>query len=327
MRTDAVGDGSRTSAQSAPEPIRARSARTRAATLRRDLRECLLFPAIAILLPWSLAWRVLRTLARRGRAFAQEADAALAACRAQGLVADEVSWASSHRLMRIVDHVDPALSFFRRDRYLDRHVVVDADALPAAPCLFVGFHYGTAFWALRHLRRLGYRASFLAANVTARQCPGQPLRLRFMRFRKRCVERASGAPVILVGGSRERIASALRAGTSVVGLIDVPEASHATSVELLGQSLQWPDGLLQIAQRAGVPVVAFIATLDASGARRIRLRTVPADPARAMAALAALLDDAVRSESSGWHLWAEWTRFLPVPAGTSGKIKHLRVER
>jgi hypothetical protein len=324
VRTDAVDERSRAAAKRSAEPARPGSAkRARVATLPRDLRECLLFPAIAILLPWSLAWRLLRLIARRGRAFAHEADRAREACRVHGLVDDDASWSSAHRLMRIVDHVDPALAFFRGDRYLDCHVVVEADALPPGPCLFVGFHYGNAFWTLRHLRRLGYRASFLAANVTARQCPGQPLRLRFMRFRKRCVERASGAPVILVGGSRERIASALRGGTSVVGLIDVPEATHSTRVELLGQSLQWPDGLLQIAQDAGVPVVAFIATLDGHGARRIRLRTMPADPAHAMQALAALLDDAVRSESSAWHLWAEWTRFSAEgrPSQGGGKAR------
>jgi hypothetical protein len=283
-------------------------------------------PAIAIVLPWSLAWRSLRAITHRGHAFAQETDRAFAACREQGLAADEASWSSAHRLMRLVDHVDPALSFFRSDRYLDRHVVVDADPLPPSPCLFVGFHYGAGFWALRHLRRLGYRASFLAANVTARQCPGQPLRLRFMRFRKRCVERASGAPVILVGGSRERIASALREGTSVVGLIDVPDAAHAANVELLGQSLRWPDGLLQIAQSEGVPVVAFAAALEGtSGVRRIRLRTMPADRAAAMRTLASLLDEAIRSDSSGWHLWAEWTRFLPSrdsqPAGARLRVR------
>jgi hypothetical protein len=67
---------------------------------------------------------------------------------------------------------------------------------------------------------------------------------------------------------------------------------------------------------------AFIATIDGKGARRIRLRTMPVDPPAAMQALASLLDDAIRSDPGAWHLWAEWTRFLPSrEAGGKARVR------
>ena len=291
----------------------------------RSLAECIVLPAVAVVLPWRLAFRGYRGLAARGRAFHRESVRALEACRASVRVDDERAFLRTHALTRIVDHVDPVLSFFRRDRYLDRHVRIDGDPLPDVPCLFIGFHYGTAFWALRHLRRGGRRAAFLAARVTVRQCAGDRVRLAFMRFRTRCVERAGGAPVIFVGGSRERIAAALHDGTSVIGLIDVPDVAHATRVSLLDHDVRWPDGLLRLAESEGVPTMAFIAALDAeTGARRVEFRRLPAAREAALKALASMLDDAIRRDAAAWHLWSEWPRFVVPDAQEPGTPAEVR---
>lgn len=270
-----------------------------------------MLPLVAIVLPWSLAWRGFRWLAARGRFFAGETARAQAMADSQGYVDDAATWAVRHRLMRIVDHVDPGLSFLRRDRWMDRHLTVDGATPPAPPCVFVGFHYGTGFWLLRHLRRLRHRVAFLAAPVTAEHCPGQPLRLAFMRWRKASVERAGHAPVILVGGSRDRIRAALREGTSVLGLVDVPEVVPSpVPVAFLGGDAWFPDGLLRLAIEEKVPLIGYVATLDArTGARHLHLTRLPDAPGEALRALAGMLDGAVRSDPAAWHLWAEWPRF------------------
>lgn len=270
-----------------------------------------MLPLVAVALPWPLAWRTLRWLAARGRLFGAETARAQAIAASHGYANDPAAWALRHRLTRIVDHVDPALSFLRRDRWMDRHMTVDAVALPAGPCVFVGFHYGTGFWSLRYLRRLGYRVAFLAAPVTAAHCPGQPLRLAFMRWRKACVERAGNAPVILVGGSRDRMRAALRAGTSVLGLVDVPDADASPfPVAFLGRDAWFPDGLLRLAADEKVALIGYVASLDPhTGARHLRLTRLPDDPEEALKALAAMLDSAVRTDPAAWHFWAEWPRF------------------
>jgi phosphatidylinositol dimannoside acyltransferase len=314
------------------EPARMRGGRVDLhwPVLKRQIAECIMLPALAATLPWPLAWRAIRALAARGRLFEGEAERAQAAWSAHdSLIQERKSWLECHRLMRIVDHVDPALSLARSDGFLDRHVIVDGDAIPAAPCLFVGFHYGTGFWSLRHLRRLGHHVSFLAAPVTRAHWPGQPLAFAFARLRKTGVERAGNAPVILVGGSADTIRAALRSGTSVLALIDVPEPTTTTvTVRLLGHDVQFPDGILRIGAAERVPLIGYVASLDArGGTRHLRFTRLPDDPAAALHALAAMLDAAIRRDPAAWHFWAEWPRFAkraPCAAAGEGGIAGLR---
>jgi hypothetical protein len=283
--------------------------------LRRQFAACIALPAVAAALPWPLAWRVIRTLAARGRAFGDEAARALAACEAHGRVIDRTSWLARHRAMRIVDHVDPAISAMRGDRWMDRHLRVDGDPVPAQPSVFVGFHYGTGFWSLRHLRRLGHRVSFVSAPVEAAQMAGDPLRLAFLRWRQRRVEGAGGAPVIYVGGSSDRIRTALRSGVSVLALIDVPEPTTSTvAVPLLGHDAQFPDGILRIAASERVPLVGYVASFDMqAGTRRLRFTRLADDPLQALRTLAAMRDAAIRDDPASWHFWAEWPRLAALP--------------
>lgn len=286
----------------------------------RQLTDFVVLPAIAIVLPWRLAWRVLRAYAERGNFLREEIERARAPCDVQGFMQDAHTWTKRHRLTRLVDHVDPVVSMTRGDRFIDRHVVVAGDSIPAGPCIFVGFHYGVGLWALRHLRRIGHRVSFIAAAVTARHFPGQRIAFAFMRLRKLGVERAGGAPVIVVGGSGERIREALRAGTSILALIDVPDVTTSTlAVPLLGHDVQWPDGILRIAVSEGVPLVGYVASLDAkTGTRRLSFKRLPDDPAQALRALADMLDRAIREDPASWHFWAEWPRFTAAaPASPS----------
>jgi lauroyl/myristoyl acyltransferase len=194
---------------------------------------------------------------------------------------------------------------------MDSHLQVAGDVAPSPPCMFVGFHYGTGYWSLRYLRRLGHRVSFVSAPVESADVAGEPLRLAFLRWRQRRVEAASGAPVIYVGGSSDRIRNALRDGVSILALIDVPEATTSTvAVPLLGHHVQFPDGILRIAAVERVPLVGYVASLDAeTGRRELRFTRLPDDPAQAMRALAAMLDAAIREDSASWHFWSQWPRF------------------
>jgi hypothetical protein len=278
--------------------------------LRRQIAESVALPALAMVLPWPLAWRALRGLAHRGRCFGSETAAAHSMYSSLGFGGDAGSWTLTHRLTRIVDHIDPALSATRGDRWMDRYVAVGGDALPPGPCVFIGFHYGTAFWSLRYLHRSGYRVAFLSAALDRSRARTERFRFAFSHWRQRQVERAGGAPIIYVGGSAERIRKALREGVSVLALIDVPEPTTSTvPVQVLGHELQFPDGIVRIAQTENVPMIGFVARLDpASGVRRLRFSRLPDNPQRVMDALAALLDSAIRDDPASWHFWAQWPR-------------------
>ncbi|HET8876811.1 MAG TPA: hypothetical protein VFO53_10825 [Casimicrobiaceae bacterium] len=296
----------------------------RRVALRRQLAECVLLPAIGAALPWPIAWRVLRGLAARAGLFDDETMRAQRTCDAQRFVHDRPAWLQRHRLTRMVDQADAAISATRGDRWMVRHLVVEGDALPAGPCVFVGFHYGTGFWSLRHLRRLGHPVSFLSAPIDAAQWRGEPLRLAFMRWRQKRVAGAGGAPIVYVGGSADRIRAALRSGTSVLALIDVPEPTTPTvTVRLLEHDVQFPDGILRIGAAERVPIFGYLASLDArDGTRCLRFTRLPDDPTQALHALAAMLDAAIRRDPAAWHFWGEWPRFAKrvrsESAGESG---------
>jgi len=273
--------------------------------------ESIVLPALVAALPWRVAWPALRLLVSRGGLFADECERAHNVAASLGFGEDS-TWRLTHGLTRAVDHVDPMLSTFRSDRWMARHLRVDGDALPTGACVLVGFHYGTGFWSLRLLRRAGHRVSFVSAPIDDTQRHRAPLERALVRARQKQIANAGGAPVIYVGGASDRIREQLRAGVSVLALIDVPEPGTATRpVSLLDRDVLFPDGILRIAAAEDVPMIAFVASLDrASGARRLRFLRLPSDPADALAALAKLLDEALRRDPASWHLWAQWPRYL-----------------
>lgn len=283
----------------------------------RQFAECIFLPLIAVSMPWPAAWRVLHWFARRGRFFGSETERALAMAAQRGFADDPGRWGIRHRLTRYVDQVDPALSWLRGDRWMDRHLVVDGDPLPAGPCVFAGFHYGTGFWTFRYLRHHGHTVSAIAWPVVAEEFPGEPVRHAFERWRMDRVARAGGAPVLYVGASVWKIRAALAAGTSVLGLIDVPQptARSRVTADFMGAAARFPDGLVRIAQSKGVPLVAYLASLDPkTGRRHLTFKHLRPDAGNAMRALAAMLERAIRDDPAAWHLWANWPQFFDQPA-------------
>lgn len=280
-------------------------------SIRAQVAECVALPALAAL-PWRIAWAAMRHMARRGGYFEDTAERAVEVAGAHGFVRDRSAWLVEHRLMRIVDQVDPVLASLRSDRWMDRHLVVEGDPLPPPPCVAIGFHFGAGFWTLRHLRRNGHRVAFVSARVDATQAPGQPLRLAFMRRKVGWVERAGGAPLIFVGGGSDRIRTALRSGTSILGMVDVPlPSSNVVELPLLDGVGRFSDGLVRLAAAEGIPIVAYLPTLDAeTGDRRLELTRIPIGNEDPMRSLAAMLDRAVRNDPPAWHLWVHWPHFM-----------------
>ncbi len=286
-------------------------------TLPRQVGECLLLPAVAASLPWSIAWPLLRRSANCRSLFAGETARARAMAVRASFAGDPDAWADGHRLTRIVDQIDPALSLSRSDRWMRTHLQVDGDPLPPGACIVAGFHYGTGFWALRWLRSQGHPVSFLSRPIVAEEFPGEPLRFAFERWRMRQAAKAGGAPIIYVGDSMRKIREALRAGTSVLGMVDVPvsDSPNRVAAPFMGGEAWFPDGLLRIAESENVPVVGYVARLDPdTGRRRLTLTRLPIGGEDPMRSLAAMLERAIRRDPPAWHLWAEWPLFFRNPA-------------
>ena len=282
----------------------------------RQVAECLLLPALAASLPWGVAWPLLRRAARRRDLFAGETARAQAMAAREGFANDVDAWAAGHRLTRIVDQIDPALSQSRSDRWMRRHLRVEGDALPRGACIFAGFHYGPGFWSLRWLRAQGHPVSFLSRPIVAEEFPGEPLRFAFERWRMRQAASAGGAPIIYTGDAVRKIREALQCGTSVLGMVDVPltDSPNRIAAPFMGRQAWFPDGLLKIAGSENVPLIGYVANLDpVTGNRRLTLTQLPVEGEDPMRSLAAMLERAIRRDPPAWHLWAEWPLYFRDP--------------
>lgn len=309
--------------------IDVRSARTPVTamlhTLRLELRSLLeyfLLPGIAAVMPWSIAFRVLRFAARYPGLYEEEWRPALAQARRFVPIDDEARWAHLYRLSRVVDHADFWTSRLRGDGWLRRHVDV-RQPFPQldGPAVGVFFHWCAGLWGARALQASGPRASVLAGHFSKRSMGGARLGYLYGHIRLRELARASGNPLIYAPGTVKRSLETLAAGRWVCGTPDVPptETALGVPVTLFDQPAMFTEGLLLIARRAKVPVVLFTLGLDPATGRRDQRVAGPFD-ANDPALLQHIVDywqALLRERSWGFTLWPampSWFAAAPAPA-------------
>jgi len=289
-------------------------------TLRGQLSELVLLPALAFLLPWSLNYRLQKQLSRLQLFYGGETDLAAVAARSRLSMDSPEVWRRQYRLTRMVDGADPWISLARNDSWLSKNVDVDGCWPAEGPFLATSMHWGTGLWAMRHIRHSRGPVALLmrpesewAATVSA------PMRV-YYRMIERIVARSGGAEPIFSGsGTRERVQAVLSKGGAVMAMLDVTQSlsreQHA--YEFLGRQTHFASGIINIAVQMGVPIVPFCMSLDyASGARVLHIRP----PIRerqthgAMEVIAKHFDYMVRSQPTAWHLWPYYESFLASEA-------------
>ena len=282
----------------------------------RDVIECRVLPRIAGLLPWRYFFPLARHLCAFPYLFQAEARAGLAEAKALGHVDNAFVWLRNHRFVRLVDQVDASISARHDDSWLGRHMEIDGQ-WPMAPFVAITFHFGAGLWAIRHLRQNGASCSFLSAPLRPDIFPGHPLRYAFEVQRMAETERASGKPVIYVGGSFRKLQAALVDGTSIIGLIDVsPKFVPVTETTgFLGRESRFPNGLINLARQNQVPLAVFICYPDVeTGRRRLLIRQVDANDPDPLAKIIGTLEDALSTAPWAWHLWPIARDFFSTPA-------------
>jgi hypothetical protein len=266
-------------------------------------------------LPWPLAYRCYRALARQRSLYA---DFASGATCAPGYVpiANPEAFLHDVRTMLLLDVADLALSRRRPLEWWPEHVDVAGEWPRGGAFVAVTFHYGTGLWICRALRRAGHRSMFLSGRFERDAFASRPLLYRYGTERLAEVERITGAPIAYRPGARETMLDALAHGTSIIGLIDVPPRLAPRGqrpVELLGHPASLPDGLLQLAADANVPIVPCWVEVDlASGRRRVVIGAAraPTPLDAALADIAATLDRLIREAPAAWMFWREWSGWL-----------------
>ncbi|TDR38243.1 hypothetical protein DFR29_12243 [Tahibacter aquaticus] len=302
------------------------------AKLRSQLPDAWQFfvaPALAALLPWKLGYRWLRWLSRHSRsAFDEPAQAAATQAPNYLPIADTAEFAANVRLNCLWDTADLYLSLLRpRHSRLPWHVQKIGDWPRDSHFIAAGFHHGHGHWVFKTLAQAGFDASLVSARWDRADYPGLPLRYYYGRLRGGDVERLSGRPVVFRPGAKAQLAQALEQGAAVVSVLDMPPRMAPRGqkpVRLLDQQASFPDGTLELAKAAGVPVVPYWMEFDlARGTRRFCIGQPldPADPAT-LQILADILDRAIRLTPSAWFFWPEWPRWIEDAANTGSAAEN-----
>jgi phosphatidylinositol dimannoside acyltransferase len=282
----------------------------------RDLVELVLVPALAAILPWPVAFRLFRRLARWQVLYRHPGRQAMAQAQERGWVADAGPWLRDRKLTTMVDHADHYLARTRSDRWLDRHLVVDGQwPPPGQPCILLTFHWGAGMWGLRSAARAGVRMHPLVAAVHGAHFVGRTVLHRYINARNRTVVKALQCPVIDVSKGMRQALRALQGNEQLLAVVDVPADQVAASqpVQILGLPARLPTGLLRLAVDRKIPVSVYVTGIRMDTGRRflrIRQLGVPIDVDSLVATLAADLDALIRECPPAWHFWSESERFF-----------------
>lgn len=285
----------------------------------RTAAELLVVAACVWCLPWAATFRVLRWLTRFPLFQGVGTDVAERAMQEQlaGPRAHALRVIALHRLVDIADYF---VSRKYGDTWAARYLHVSGSSLPEGEgnkgALFVTFHFGQGFWALRYLRDKGYPVAWLHAPPPLVAPLGEKLSGWMGRRRIRQVARLSGASTIAVGGSVERMRTRLlEEHLPVMIMPDAPlqPGQSSVSVRLLGQEARLPGGAIRMAAQSGVPVWAYSIVVDPRNGHRHMRIVGPAcglDEAALAQFLADCLQSALDEQPEAWHVWPWAKSFL-----------------
>jgi phosphatidylinositol dimannoside acyltransferase len=282
----------------------------------RDLFELVLLPGLAALLPWSLAFRLLRRIARGVAPYEGTTRAAMAQAGARGWLGDAGHWSLVRRIVTLVDHADLYLARTRSDAWMARHMDVQGHWPPAGEAgLICTFHWGAGMWGLRHAHASGLKAHALVAPLEGAHFAGRRVLLGYARARTAEVTRALGCPALDTSVSLRPVLQAVRRGEQVVAAIDVPadQVSASEEICLLGMRAHVPRGLLRLAVDLKLPVTVYLTGLNVeSGRRFLRIHQLGVRDSleQLIADVFAYLDQAVREDPPSWHFWSEADRIF-----------------
>ena len=282
----------------------------------RDLLEVVLLPALAAVLPWRIAFRILRRVAAHSSLYAEPNQRALAEATRLGWVGEPAGWLLRRNLTSAVDHADHYLARTRSDAWMARHLAVEgAWPPPGQPAFLLTFHWGAGMWGLRHAGASGLQVNALVAPVKGEHFRGHAILHRYIVARTRSVATALRRPFIDVSAGFREVLRALGRNEPVLAVIDVPpdQVSNSVPVRIIDLPARLPTALLRLAVERGIPVYLYTTgfRLD-NGQRFLRIRSlgVPVDVAALATEIAGELDALIREDPPSWHFWSEAERFF-----------------
>ena len=280
----------------------------------RHLARHLLLAFLALCLPWALSFKILRFLTRFGLGANEFDGQALKNMGSQGIKGNDVVTIRQMRLHRLVDLADYYKSWCTTPSWLKRYWRVSGDLLPDAKqypaVLFITFHYGQGFWALRHFQEHGLSMAALYRPPPKPVC-GEYFNYWFFWVRLRSIFRLTKTEPIRVGDDKGELTALVRRlvrQQQPVGVMpDIPtDPAHAVEVSLLGKRAYFASALLRLVVKKKIPVVLYTSVLDLqTAARNVNIKVLyeHTNVDELAQALASCLEAAVLNDATAWHLW------------------------
>jgi lauroyl/myristoyl acyltransferase len=197
---------------------------------------------------------------------------------------------------------------------LRRYWHVSGDPLPDAQqypaVLFVTFHYGQGFWALRYFQQHGLQMAALY-RPPPKPARGEHFNYWFFWVRLRSIFRLTKTEPIRVGDEQSELSALVRRlvrHQQPVGVMpDIPtNPAHAVEVSLLGKRAYFASALLRLVVKKKIPVVLYTSVLDLNtAARNVNIQVLyEQDSVDELAqSLACCLESAILRDATAWHLW------------------------
>lgn len=280
----------------------------------KHLARHLLLALITLCLPWALSFKLLRFLTRFGLGASDFDAQALKNMSSQGVKINKLVAIRQMRLHRLVDLADYYKSWYTTAGWLKRYWRVIGDPLPDPQqypaVLFVTFHYGQGFWALRHFQKHGLSMAALYRPPPKPVC-GDYFNYWFFWVRLRSIFRLTKTEPIRVGDDKSELTALVRRlvqQQQPVGVMpDIPtDPAHAVEVSLLGKRAYFASALLRLVVKKNIPVVLYTSVLDLqSGARNVDIKVLcqHSSVEELAQALASCLEAAIMNDATAWHLW------------------------
>lgn len=273
-----------------------------------------LLAGMVLLLPWSLTYALLRFSTRLGFGKTEFESAAVVNMQRFGYASNPYLSARQLRLHRLIDLADFYKSWWMPRAWLRRYWRVSGDPLPNAQhypaVLFVTFHYGAGFWALRYFQQHDLSMAALYRPPPPPKV-GERFHYCFFWWRLRSILRLTGTAPIRVGDQKSELNALVRrlvkARLPVGVMPDIPTAAdHAVAADMLQHKIYFASALLRLVIKKNIPIVLYTSVLDLTdGGRNVHLQVL--DQYSSVEALAQNLADclaaAIEADPTAWHLW------------------------
>jgi len=193
-----------------------------------DFISFFVMPVLALLLPWSLAYRFYYRLAGRPWLFRQRVRQAHSNASKLIAIADGHEWCRRHRLVLMLDVIDFWISFLQPWR-VQRLVQQHGDWPEDRPLVIVGTHWGPAFMLLANLSRNGIKPMYILRVTPGSHYAGMSVLCIYHRLRSNYMHRLLPGKRYDPGGYPRQLLRDLENNECLLMLSDVSALSKKSS--------------------------------------------------------------------------------------------------